>query len=429
MRISRQFVTDLFFFCVLFVSSGAMEAFTISKDGADPQGSPLMKVFWACIYLVIVLRLISRYREVGSLLLSNKCFVLLLLFALYSVRWSVDPHVTLQKGIPLVLSALIGLDFARQYEIRDQVRLLWMVLALVLVLGVIAQVFFPGFVPDLDYEPGGAWNGIVVNKNTWARLIVLTGIVLLSRPRPTRRSIAFVMILMVMVMALLVASHSASGLIIMCTMMLLFWAFRALRWNRTHILLLAVTLALISIGTVSYVVQHADETTRMLGKDATMTGRVPIWRATLVFVKKNPVWGYGYSAFWSQNSRPGRLVREATNWDTLPHAHNGYIDLTLQLGGIGLALYFAAYLIAMKRAVLLVRRNTTRVFMWPLAFLIVVFLYQLDEASIVTPNQLIWILYSSVLFSLAIEDQSHELPVPEDEEELAADKPILAAGD
>jgi exopolysaccharide production protein ExoQ len=428
MKISRKFVTDLFFFCVLFLSSGAMEALTISKDGADPQGSPLMKVLWACIYLVVILRLIPRYREVGSLLSSNKCFVLFLLFALYSVRWSVDPYVTLQKGIPLLLSALIGLDFARRYTIGEQARMIWTVLALVLVLGVIAQVFFPGFVPDLDYEPGGAWNGIVVNKNSWARLIVLTGIVLLSLPRRTRRSKLAVAILMVMVMALLVASHSASGLIIMCAMVLLFVAFKALRWNRTPLILLTIAIALVSVLTVSYVVQHADEVTTSMGKDASLTGRVPIWRETLRFVEKNPVWGYGYAAFWSQSSRPGRLVREATNWDNLPHAHNGYIDLALQIGGIGLALYFAAYLIAMKRAVLLVRRNTAKEAMWPIAFLVVVFLYQLDEASIVTPNQLIWILYSSVLFSLAIEDRSYESPALEEEEELVTGKPALAAG-
>jgi O-antigen ligase len=166
-----------------------------------------------------------------------------------------------------------------------------------------------------------------------------------------------------------------------------------------------------------------------MGKDASMTGRVPIWRETFRFVKKSPVWGYGYAAFWSQNSRPGRLVREATNWDNLPHAHNGYIDLTLQLGGVGLLLYFAAYLIAMKRAVLLVRRNTARQFLWPIAFLCVVFLYQLDEASIVTPNQLIWILYSSVLFSLAIEERHFESPALVEDEELEPDQTVLAAGD
>jgi len=297
------------------------------------------------------------------------------------------------------------------------------------VLGVIAQVCFPGFVPDLDLDADGAWNGIVTTKNTWARLIVLTGVVILSRPRPTRRSRLVVALLMVMVMALLVASRSAGGLLIMIVALLLSFVLPALRWPRPRLVLLTAVLAVASIATVSYVLQHADEAARVLGKDTSMTGRVPIWRESLRFVGKNPILGYGYAAFWSQNSRPGRLIREATHWDTLPHAHNGYIDLMLQLGGAGLALYFAAYLIAMKRAMLLVRRSTERELTWPLAFLCVVFLYQLNEASIVSPNQFIWILYSSVLFALAIEDQSYQLPVPEEEDHVSADRPALVAGD
>jgi exopolysaccharide production protein ExoQ len=429
MRIPRKLVVDVFFFCVLFLSSGAMEAFTVGKGGTDPQGSPLMKVLWAGVYLVVLCGLIPRLRQVGSLLASNKCFVLFLLLTIISIRWSVDTNATLQKSIPLLLSALIGLDFARRYTIGEQLRLIWMVLALVMVLGVIAQVCFPGFVPDTDLDADGAWNGIVTNKNTWARLIVLTGLAILSRPRPSRRSSLVVAVLMAMVIALLVASRSAGGLLIMIVAILLSFGFKALRWPRPRLLLLTTVMAVAAIGTVSYVLQHPDETAGMLGKDASMTGRVPIWRESLRFVGKSPILGYGYSAFWSQNSRPGRLIREATHWDTLPHAHNGYIDLMLQLGGVGLALYFAAYLIAMTRAVLLVRRNTERELTWPLAFLCVVFLYQLNEASIVSPNQLIWILYSSVLFSLAIEAQSSELPVLNEGRELAIDQAAFAEGD
>jgi exopolysaccharide production protein ExoQ len=429
MRISRKFAAEVFYFCVLFLSSGAMEAFTVGKNGADPQGSPIMKVLWGSIYLLVLLRLIPRYRELRELVFSNKCFVLLLLLCLYSVRWSAEPPVTLAKGIPLLLSAMVGLDFARRFTIFEQLRLIGMVLGLVLVMGVIAQVFFPGFVPNLDFEPGDAWNGIVTNKNTWARLIVLSGIALMSFPRPTRQSKLAVAVLMLVVIALLVASRSAGGLLIMTIMLVVFAGVRALRWPKPRLLLLGLALALVTVGTVTYVVQHADESARMIGKDANMTGRVPIWRACFVFIRKSPVWGYGYAAFWSPNSRPGRLVREAIQWDNLPHAHNGYVDLTLQLGGVGIALYLAAYLIGMKRAVLLVRRHTARELLWPLAFLCVIFLYQLDEASIVTPNQLIWILYSSVLFSLAIEEKSYELPASEEEEHLTEERTALATGD
>jgi len=429
MRISRKLLADVFFFCVLFLSSGATEALTSSTNGADAQGSPLMKVLWAGVYLVVLCLLVPRLRQVGSLLAGNKCFVVFLLLALISVQWSVDRQATLQKSIPLLLSALIGLEFARRYTIQEQLRIIWMVLALVVFLGVVAQVCFPGLVPDTDLDADGAWNGIVTNKNTWARLIVLTGVAILSLPRRTRLSNVRVAVLMVAVIALLVASRSAGGLLIMLVAMVLSFGFRVLRWPRPRLLLLAAAMALICVAAGSYVFQNPDAAARMMGKDATMTGRVPIWRESLRFARKSPVIGYGYAAFWSQNSRPGRLIREATNWDSLPHAHNGYIDLMLQLGAAGLVLYFASYLIAVKRAALLVRTHKQTEFKWPLTFLCVVFLYQLNEASIVSANQLIWILYSTVLFSLTFEAQRGELPVAEEDPHPAAGRVALAAGD
>ena len=167
-----------------------MEAFTTTANGADPQGSPLMKVAWACIYLVILLALFHHRREVGSLLRSNKTFVLFLVLSFVSIRWSVDSQATLQKSVALILSAMVGLEFARRYTIEQQLRLVWGVLALIMVLGVVAQVVFPGFVPDMDLDAGdGGWNGIVTTKNSWARLIVLAGLVVLTRSRRSRLSL------------------------------------------------------------------------------------------------------------------------------------------------------------------------------------------------------------------------------------------------
>jgi len=218
-------------------------------------------------------------------------------------------------------------------------------------------------------------------------------------------------------------------LLIMTTMLFVFGFSKVLHWRRTTLIVLGSSLAALFALAFSYVLQNLDQTTALLGKDATLTGRTPIWRETLHFVQKSPVLGYGFAAFWSQLSRPGRLVREAINWDNLPHSHNGYIDLALQIGGVGLFLYFAAFFIGMRRAVRYIRRDPGQESMWPLAFLCVIFLYQLDEGTIVTPNQLIWILYSAVLFSLVTIERSYKTALPPQEEDLVTHEPVLLAGD
>jgi exopolysaccharide production protein ExoQ len=431
MRISRRLLTAGFFFFVLFLSSGAMEAFTSSAtDGADTGGSPMMKVLWACIYLIVLLMILRHRREVFPVIAANKAFVLLMITAVVSVQWSIDARITLSKALPLLLSGLVGLEFARRYTFREQLQLIWTVLALVLVLGVIAQVFFPGLVPNPgdDEIAATAWHGIVTTKNTWARLIVLAGVVVLSRPRPTRRSFLCAAILMVLIFALLVASQSTGGILIMAEMSLLFVLFRILRWRRTKALILScIAAAGVAIVALNFLLQNFTALLTIAGKDPTMTGRLPIWHECLRFAAMHPLLGYGYSAFWNIDSRPARLVREAVNWPNLPHAHNGYIDLLLGLGCVGVLLYSVANGVAAWRAIRYLRENPDADGMWPLAFLSVIFLYQIDEGSIVAANQIIWILCSSVIFSLGID--ARESANESFSAEQIDDAPVFAAGD
>jgi O-antigen ligase len=138
--------------------------------------------------------------------------------------------------------------------------------------------------------------------------------------------------------------------------------------------------------------QNFDKATALLGRDASLTGRVDLWQLALSSIAKNPIHGYGYSTFWEADSQMAMRIREEMHW-AAPHAHNGYIDLTLGLGLAGLLLYAASYLIAARRAIDCFRRGVEREAVWPLVYLSFMFLYQLTEGSLVTGNTIFWILY------------------------------------
>jgi O-antigen ligase len=411
MRISRERVTEYFFLFTLFISTGSMEALTARGATSDSSGSPLMKVLWASVYLAVILGMVRRYREILALLGENKAFVAMILLMVLSSQWSINPSATLSKSIPLLLSALVGLDFARRYTTREQVRMIWLVLATVLVLGVIAQVFFPGLVPNGgdDEMAATSWRGIVTTKNTWARLVVLGGVIILSRPRTTRASSYVTTFLMVLIFGILAASKSAGGIVIMVVMTALFPLFKFLRWKRKKVVVL-VGLSVPSILAVGAAILIANLTSILtaLGKDPTMTGRLPLWHECLHFISKRPLLGYGFAAFWGPDSRPAALISEATNGLQWPHAHDGYIDMLLTGGCLGLALYTISFFVGAIRAARHVRRFKGQDALWPLAFLCVIFLYQIDEAPIVAANQFLWLLFSAVLFSLAIEKDGTE---------------------
>jgi O-antigen ligase len=71
-----------------------------------------------------------------------------------------------------------------------------------------------------------------------------------------------------------------------------------------------------------------------LGRNSTLTGRTEIWAAVLA-VHINPLLGAGFESFWL-----GNRLQEV--WDRsmpgIQEAHNGYLELYVNLGWAGLAL-------------------------------------------------------------------------------------------
>jgi O-antigen ligase len=102
------------------------------------------------------------------------------------------------------------------------------------------------------------------------------------------------------------------------------------RPRNIHLLLgcVAAFAALASIADLSAVVLN------LLGRDATLTGRTDIWKAVLSF-HTNPLIGTGYESFWMG----GRIDRVATilGYKGIAEAHNGYLQVYLDMGWIGLA--------------------------------------------------------------------------------------------
>ncbi len=71
----------------------------------------------------------------------------------------------------------------------------------------------------------------------------------------------------------------------------------------------------------------------------TLTGRTELWSELFTYVAARPVLGYGYEGFWSPTHTA--YVSLALGW-VVPHAHNGYIEMLLDLGAVGLILFVAA---------------------------------------------------------------------------------------
>lgn len=77
-----------------------------------------------------------------------------------------------------------------------------------------------------------------------------------------------------------------------------------------------------------------------MGKSPDLTGRLDIWDAVIGLARERPIVGWGWVSFWPPWTEPFRdLVRK--NGVMQLHAHNGWLDVWLQLGIVGLVVFGA----------------------------------------------------------------------------------------
>jgi O-antigen ligase len=115
----------------------------------------------------------------------------------------------------------------------------------------------------------------------------------------------------------------------------------------------------------------------ILGRNSTLTGRTTVWKVVLSMVHR-PLFGAGFESFWLGD----RLQRV---WDvvgdkSIQEAHNGYIELYLNLGIFGLV-FLAGVILAGYRNVSRMMRRNQQVGRIMIAFFLVGVIYNLTEAG------------------------------------------------
>jgi O-antigen ligase len=99
---------------------------------------------------------------------------------------------------------------------------------------------------------------------------------------------------------------------------------------------------------VPYLTRGSVETT------TTLTGRVPLWQVLLPYVEQHPLLGAGFAAFWSPENI--YQIQQITGFPWVS-AHNGFFDVLLNSGIVGLAILLTFYFSAMVVVVRSARRG------------------------------------------------------------------------
>jgi exopolysaccharide production protein ExoQ len=369
----------------LLLSLGGAPAAASGVEQADTSSVLL----FTPVYAVVLLQILRWPRTGWRVGTADWLLIGLVGFAVVSLVWSTAPPVTLRRTGAVIGTSLFGVYLTQRYATEEWLQLLGWALAF----NVLANAFL--WLTHSGTAGAEGFAGVYGNKNTLGRMMSLATLVFLLVAW-FRRSPA-VLPLAALSLAMLLAAGSATALVALVTVVSIIPLFRMLAKDARAGVVIAIVAVLVLGGSLLVGTPQLPGLASLIGKDVTLSGRTDLWVALLGMIARRPWLGYGFNAFWSEEFGAGVSVE---GW--LPtQAHNGYIDLTLDLGLIGLLLFVIGLARGAGRAVRAYRDRSTPEGLWPLLYLCFLALYNISESTNMAPQSLFWALYVCALLTVA----------------------------
>lgn len=244
------------------------------------------------------------------------------------------------------------------------------------------------FVPSWGIMTGvheGAWRGAFTNKNILGSISVLALIVFdrLRQINEGRRHVWGSAIILAIVMIIMSDSMTAYVLtfIAIVTKVILLLS-KAMKKSLQIFFLILILLG--GTGLLIFSAQY-ESIVNSLGRDPTLTGRIPLWTA-LISIGKNKLFGFGYQSFWVGDNYPSGEIYKIIRWHPA-HGHNGYIDIFLQLGWVGFAIIVLLLIYLLIRHFSLSLHGEKNSEFWVI-FLIVFLVRNVVESGLLSHNNI-----------------------------------------
>lgn len=354
-----------------------------------PTWNPIRTGYLGLLMLVML----PHIKNIILVIIRSPHLLALLAWAVLSALWSENRNATLSRLVALSMTTFFAMFFATRYRAKEQLR----ILAVVMTLYVVTSLFMVGIGQGTS---GLAFEGVFTQKNVFGRVMTIGVIVALVYPVTSARTLLYKRIGFVVCALMVGLSLSATSLIALVAVLALFLAYRVLRLGTVQVVAMFIGLGVpIIIMTQVLVTVDPETILTALGRDATLTGRTDVWDKVSYAISYRPWLGYGYGSFWNMwGGTYGTLWSPDDNW-TPGSAHNAYLDITVNLGYIGLGIFLTGFIITYIQALYRVRRITTPDGLWPALYVGFLVAFSFSEDYIMI-NNIFWTMYMVIVFTL-----------------------------
>lgn len=354
--------------------------------GSQEEGNPSEAFVHSMLIIGGLYVLNKRVVSLSKVFENNGWLMAFLLYCFVAILWSDFPFVAFKRWIKLLGHPIMALVILTEPD-PDQalVTLIKRSAYFLVTASILVIKYYPNI--GLRYDD---WSGVPINvgiaqsKNHLGGGCMVLGLFLYwhflrvwraDKSKARRDELRLVGLLLVMIGWLLHKSHDATAtLCLLIGIGIIFLTGR--RWINKEFIGTYVLIALVVLLICEFEFGILDRVGHLTGHLATLLGRKELWRECLA-IDTNPVFGAGYDSFWLGDRL--RVLSEGRPW-TPNEAHNGYLEIYLNLGWVGVFMLFALIIATFRRIRLELFRNPD----WgrfKLAFLAALVFYNLTEAT------------------------------------------------
>lgn len=358
-------------------------------------GSLVNQIIYLSLYVITIVFLTLSRRIMPLGIIRNFWFWLLLAWTFLSVFWSGVPTVTFRNVMALFGTSLFAFYVVNTLDIQEYLALLAISFFILNISSYLCIIFFP----SIGIEPigSGEWRGVFLYKNILALMADLSILIFSYLILVNKKGKWVWLIGLLSSIGLVIGSRSAGGIIISVFTILLIMTFYLthkspiLFWILFFEVLIVISIFSYSLPSVSQILDY-------FNKDATLTGRTLLWEFSINMGLRKPLLGYGYGGFWLGSEGPSALMPMEVLGNILS-AHNGFIEIFLTLGGIGLFIFLFMCLTAIQRSALLLLKKQFE-FKYSIYLMIIIFIlaYNFTENTFLLRNNILWVIFSSMIF-------------------------------
>lgn len=388
----------------LFLTQGANEGDGINITSLDLSVHAKIGI---TVYVITFILLAIRWKK--SLVTFSQNILLLLLMGVvcFSYFWSVNPEQTLRFSIYALGTTGIGLYLATRYTLAEQMNLLTWTYGFLLILSLLFAIGIPQY-GIMSGVHEGALRGVFTHKNQFGAFMAPGGVIFLLNALRSGPYRWLHWGLLTLNCGAMIMSQSLTALATFALMLTLCIIYRIFRWR--YEVMISAILAVTILGFISLIVVAgyigSDSLLTSIGRDTTLSGRTFIWQYVWDQIQLRPWLGYGLAAFWNGFEGPSGYIQLAMRIAVI-YAHNGFLDLWLSIGAVGLGLFVVGFMMTTAQSLALLRMTKAPEGFWPLLFLSYILLSNLTEGTITNLSSSFWAIYAAISYSLVIVKRNH----------------------